>query len=107
MNAEGESDALVETVASVVRRQKRRVRLFPDSRSSWSAEIVDVDEIFAEEQIKRPIQGHTDLFLQTRQLAQINRAPQKPGKEAREVNPKNVRYTRPPANGCEQTQTGK
>lgn len=68
---------------------------------------MDLDEILAEEQIKRPIQGHTDLFLQTRQLAQINRAPQKPRKEAREVNPKNVRYARPPADGCEQTQGGK
>jgi hypothetical protein len=56
-----------------------------------------MDEVLAEEQIKRPIQRHADLLLQTRQLTQINCSPEKLGSEAREVDSKNVRYTGPPA----------
>ena len=50
----------------VVGRDKPSVRLFLDVGHSWRPEVEEVHEVFAEKQIKRPIQGHPNLFLQTR-----------------------------------------
>lgn len=52
----------------VLGRHPRRVRLFLGVRHSWRLEVENADEVFAEKQIKRPIQGHAYLLLKTRQL---------------------------------------
>src|SRR5262249_51209260 len=66
------------------------------TRHRWSAQNHEVDEILRKENIQRPIERHSELLFQSRQLGQIDRPPQKPRDESREVYPENLGYTGPP-----------
>lgn len=49
-------------------RHERGVGLFLGMRDSWRLGVEEVDKVFAEEQIKRPIQGNSNLLLKARQF---------------------------------------
>jgi hypothetical protein len=63
----------------------RLLLLVRHRRRHW---IKEVDKVLAEQQVKGPIERHADLLLKARQLAQINRPPQKPGNKARKLIPR-------------------
>src|SRR5262249_41572696 len=56
-----------------------------------------MDEILRKEKIDGPIERHSELLFQSRQLGQVDRPPQKPRDESREVHAQNLRYAGPPA----------
>ena len=65
---------------------------------AWQTEIVAAvveviyrANILREEKVQCPIKCHTNLFVQAGQLAQVNRPPQPPREEAREIETENTR----------------
>ena len=55
---------------------------------SWGAKSYKLHEIFGEEQVQRPVQSDAELLLKPWQLTEIDRAPQPPGKESENLNPR-------------------
>ena len=58
-------------------------------------EVIYRTNILGEEEVQRPVKCHTNLFVQTGQLAQVNRAPHPPREEAREIETENARDAHP------------
>ena len=54
--------------------------------------LLNSTNVFAEQEIQSPIEGDANLFVQSGQFAQVNRAPKPPGEEAGEVESENPRH---------------
>src|SRR5215468_4096027 len=65
-----------------------------------------MDEVLAEEKVQSPLQGDADLLFQARQLTQVDRPPEEPGEEAREVQAEDVGNTGPLADRGQLPQHG-
>src|SRR2546428_7840486 len=61
-------------------------------------------EIFREKDVERPIDCHADFLFDSRQLAPVNSAPEKPGKKSREVHAENPRHSRAATDRRQQPQ---
>ena len=59
------------------------------------AEVIHSANILGEEKVQRPVECDPNLFVQAWQLAQVNRPPQPPREEAREIETENARHARP------------
>src|SRR5262249_20278530 len=71
---------------------------------SRSTKDHEVNEILREKQVQRPVERDSDLLFEARQLAQINRTPQEPGHESREVHTENLRNASSSSKRREQSQ---
>jgi len=63
-----------------------------------------VNEILGKEHVERPVERDPDLFLEARQLAQVDRAPQKPRHETRKGHAEDLRNARPSPDGRHKSQ---
>jgi hypothetical protein len=77
---------------------KARPTLFVSAFNlSTGRQIMYCANVLGEEKIKRPVKGHTNLLVQPGQLAQVNRSPEPPREEARKIQSKDPRHSRPSA----------
>jgi hypothetical protein len=60
------------------------------TRHCGCSEGNELHEILGEEEVQRPIQGHTHLLLEAWEFAQVDRAPQPPGQESRKLPAENL-----------------
>src|SRR5213596_498082 len=58
-------------------------------------------EVFGEDQIECPVEGHAQLFFEAGELAEIDSPPQPPGNEPGKVDPQNIRDPGPLPDCCE------
>src|SRR2546428_7912701 len=58
-------------------------------------------EVFGEDQIEGPVEGHAQLFFEAGELAEIDSPPQPPGNEPGKVDPQNIRDPGPLPDCCE------
>ena len=65
-------------------------------------EVVHCADVLGEKKIQCPIKCHTNLFVQARQLAEVNRPPHPPGEEARKIETKNPRHAHPATDRSQQ-----
>src|SRR5262245_23132971 len=66
-----------------------------------------LNEILGEEEIERPVKGDANLLLEARELAQVNRSPQDPGCQSRELEAEDVGDAGAAADRGELAQGGK
>jgi hypothetical protein len=58
-------------------------------------EVIYYTKVLREEKVQCPVKGHTNLFVQAGQLAEINGPPHPPCEEAREIESENPPHTYP------------
>ena len=58
-------------------------------------EIIHSANILWKEKVQCPVKCYTNFFVQAGQLAQVNRPPQPPCEEAREIETENARDAHP------------
>src|SRR5437867_396384 len=51
----------------------------------------ELDQVLGEEQVEGPVERHPELFLEARQLAEVDGPPQPPGDESRELEAEDFR----------------
>src|SRR6266581_3762990 len=54
------------------------------------AHIDELAKVLREQEVQCPIKGHSDLLFQSRQLAQVDRAPHPPRHEPRDIDAKDA-----------------
>src|SRR5437899_2261701 len=54
----------------------------------------ELHQVLGKKQVESPVERHTQLLLEARQLAEVDRPPQPPGDESRELEPEDLRDTR-------------
>src|SRR5262245_45168679 len=57
----------------------------------------ELHQVLREGEVEGPVEHHTQLLLEARELGEIDRAPQPPGGEAREVDAEDARHAGAPA----------
>jgi hypothetical protein len=70
-------------------------------RASRRPDLGELLNVLGKDQIERPLQRHSQLLFQARQLAQVNRAPQPPGDKAGKLEAENFGHAGAPADGSE------
>ena len=65
---------------------------WPTEVATVVVEVIYRTDVFWEEEVQRPVKCHTNLFVPHGQLAQVNRPPQPPREEAREIETENTRH---------------
>jgi hypothetical protein len=65
-------------------------------------EVMDCANVLRKEKVQCPVKCHTNLFVQTGQLAEVNCPPHPPREEAREIETENARHPYPTTDGSEQ-----
>src|SRR6266568_7322579 len=64
------------------------------------AHIDELAKVLREQKVQCPIKGHPDLLFQSRQFAQIDRAPHPPRDKPRDINAKNAGYAGAVPDSC-------
>ena len=69
--------------------------------NAFRSQGLELDQVFVEQQIQRPIQRDAELLFEARQFAEVNRPPHPPRNEPGELEPKHLRHARaaPDAHG--------
>ena len=57
-----------------------------------------LDKVFREENIQGPIESDTQLLFEPGEFQKVNRPPEPPSEESREIDAENSGYTCPPTN---------
>src|SRR3989442_9229804 len=85
----------IETVAAVPLTEYDLLRLEMLPAEAWRLLRLELDDVGRKQQVQEPIRRHPHLAVEPRHLHQVDRAPQQPGEEARELDPEHFGDGRP------------
>src|SRR3954447_18822832 len=68
---------------------------WPTEIAAAVVEVIYSANILWKQKVQCPVKCYANLFVQARQLAEVNRPPQPPCEEAREIETENARHAHP------------